>query len=248
MVTTVELVIYGLVSLVVGVFGGIAGGGGGFVMTPLAILFGLSPAEAVASGKFSGLAMTVATLQRLRRERLHSRNMVLAIMALAAVVGLVAPLAIVRLEGEVYRTALGALLLAMLPLVFFTKVGRERKVVSSRRKGLGWVLLAITMFIQGIFSGGLGMLVNLVLMGVMGMTALEATVTKRFSQLLLNGFIVVGLLSSGLIVWELVAVGSAGAFIGARLGVHLAVKKGNRFINYVFAVFMLIAALELLLG
>jgi uncharacterized membrane protein YfcA len=232
----------------VSVLGGIAGGGGGFIMTPLAIFLGMSPAQAVATGKFAGLSVTLATLQRLRKEKLHSRRMVIPIMLLAAVIGLVAPVAIVKLDNEFYRNALGTMLLIMIPFVLLKKVGHEKRQVSDLSKAAGWVLLAVTMLIQGIFSGGMGTLVNLVLMSMMGMSALEATATKRFSQILLNGIIVVFVIGSGLIVWKVVIIGVITAFIGARIGTHVAIKKGNKFVSYVFVAFMLFAALELIFG
>jgi len=45
-----QLLIYGVTGFVMSVFSGIAGAGGGFVMTPLLILLGLTPAQAVSSG------------------------------------------------------------------------------------------------------------------------------------------------------------------------------------------------------
>lgn len=245
---THELIIYGLACFVTNIFGGIAGGGAGFVMTPLAIFLGLSPAQAVATGKFGGLAVTLTSLQHLRKEKLHSRRLTFPIMLLAAVVGLLAPLAIVRLDTEFYRNTLGILLLLMVPVVLFKKVGHEKKTVSAARQSVGWLLLAVTLLVQAIFSGGLGTLVNLVLMSFMGLSALEANVTKRFSQVLLNLVVVLGVLGSGIIVWPVVAVAIIGAGLGGFVGARLAVKKGNRFVSYVFVTFMLLAALELLLG
>jgi uncharacterized membrane protein YfcA len=49
-----ELALYGGAGFLMSILGGIAGGGGGFVMTPLAIFLGLTPAQAVSTGKFAG--------------------------------------------------------------------------------------------------------------------------------------------------------------------------------------------------
>ena len=50
-----KLVILGAVSLLMSILSGIGGGGGGFIMTPLAIFLGLTPQQAIASGKIGGL-------------------------------------------------------------------------------------------------------------------------------------------------------------------------------------------------
>lgn len=247
MITNADLLIYAVIALTANIFGGIAGGGAGFVTTPLLIFLGLSPAQAVSSGKFTGLAVTLASLQRLRKEKLHSRKVIVPIMILAGVIGLIAPFAIAKLETEFYRNTLGVLLLAMIPIVLLKKVGQAKKEVSYRQKVIGWILLSFALLVQGIFSGGMGTLVSLVLMGMMGMSALEASVTKRFSQVLLNG-IIIGVVFGGLVVWRVALVGIVCGYIGGLIGVNLAIKKGNKFVTYVFVVFMLFAALELLLG
>lgn len=243
-----ELVIYGVAGFVANIFGGIAGGGAGFVMTPLAIFLGLTPAQAVANGKFGGLAVTLTSLQRLERERLHSWRMVIPIMALAGVIGLAAPIVITKMESDVYRNVLGVLLLVMIPVVLLKKVGLVKRKASPKQQVLGWILLSITLAIQAVFSGGMGMLVNLVLMGMMGMSALEATVTKRFSQVLLNSLIIFGVIGSGLAIWQVALTSAIAAGAGGAIGSRLAIKRGNRFVSYIFVVFMLLAAIELLIG
>lgn len=242
-----ELVIYGVVCFVANAFGGIAGGGAGFITTPLLIFLGLSPAQAISSGKFAGLAVTAASLQRLQKEKLHSKKIIVPIMLLATVIGLLSPLAILELDSEFYRKALGILLLVMVPFVLLKKVGYHRTNVGNGRKFAGWVLLTVALFLQAVFSSGMGTLVNLTLMGMMGMSALEASVTKRFSQILLNTLIVFGVLFSGVIAWDAAVVGTISAFLGGMIGVRIAIKKGDRFVSYVFVAFMLLAAVGLLL-
>jgi uncharacterized membrane protein YfcA len=51
-----ELVLFAIVCFGMSVFSGFAGGGAGFIITPVSIFLGLTPAQAVSSGKFNGLA------------------------------------------------------------------------------------------------------------------------------------------------------------------------------------------------
>lgn len=53
-----ELVGFGMAGFVMAILSGIAGAGGGFVMTPFGIFLGLTPAQSVSTGKFSGLSIT----------------------------------------------------------------------------------------------------------------------------------------------------------------------------------------------
>ena len=70
--TEVGLDIYGVAAFCMSIFGGISGGGAGLVMTPLAIFLGLTPQEAIASGKFGGLSSVAGSIRVLHKEKLHS--------------------------------------------------------------------------------------------------------------------------------------------------------------------------------
>jgi uncharacterized protein len=243
-----QLAIYGVGGFAMAVLSGIAGMGAGFLTVPLAILLGLSPAQAVASGKFNGLGVAIGSLSGMgETSESVSKRRVIPVMVLAFAVGLLAPFIIKSLESDFYRITLGLLLLAMVPFVIYTKVGLRSYHPARWQKYTGGVLLTLTLGLQAVFSGGIGALVNLVLMGMLGMNALEANVTKRWSQLILNTTIVVGLLSSGLILWQVAAVGFACTFVGSFIGGHLAATRGNRFIMHVMAFLMITAGLGLLL-
>ena len=243
-----ELVLFGLAGFVMAVISGIAGAGGGFVMTPLGIFLGLTPAQAVATGKFSGLAVTVGSLIGLKE--VHGQvamRKIIAVMVLAFLVGLAVPFAIKAFDNDAYKLALGIILLLMIPVTIIKKIGIHRHKATGWRRLVGGGLLTFSLALQGIFSGGLGTLVNLVLMGVLGMTALEANLTKRWSQIVLNVTIILGVLGSGLIVWPVMAVGMLSTFAGGLIGGRMAVGKGDAFIMRVMVVIMFVSAALLIL-
>ena len=202
------LVIFGLAGFFTSILSGIAGAGGGFIMTPLGIFLGLTPAQAVSTGKFSGLSVTIGSLFGMKKAHGRvSKARIIPVMVLAAVVGLAVPYVIKTLDSDIYRIALGIILLLMIPIILVKKVGIESRRPSMIQKIFGGILLAFALTLQGVFSGGLGTLVNIVLMSMLGMTALEANITKRWSQLILNITIILGVLGAGLIVWPVVLVG-----------------------------------------
>lgn len=244
-----QLVIYGAVGVIMSVFSGIAGGGGGFVMTPLLIALGLSPAQAVSTGKITGLTITLGALGGMKS--VHgklSKRRVIPVMILAFFVGLLVPFVIKSLDSEVYRVTLGIILLLMIPIMVLKKIGIESRTPTMLQRYIGSVLLTLSLFLQGVFSGGLGTLVNVVLMGMLGMTATEANVTKRWSQLILNTTIVIGVFLSGLIQWDVLIVGIPATFIGGYLGGKIAVKKGNKFVVNTMIILMIISAGYLIFG
>jgi uncharacterized membrane protein YfcA len=243
------LVIYGAAGFVMSILSGIAGAGGGFVMTPLGILLGLSPAQAVASGKFNGLSVTVGSLFGMKK--VHgtvSKARVIPVMVLAFVVGLAVPFAIKTMDSKAYRVTLGVILLLMIPVIIYKKIGIRPHNPSPIQRLFGGMLLSLALALQGIFSGGLGSLVNVVLMGMMGMTAIEANLTKRWSQLILNITVIVGVLGAGLIVWKAVGVGVFSSLAGGYIGGRLGVAKGDVFIMRIMIGLMIISAVALIAG
>ncbi len=247
-VTPAELVVYGVVNLCVAVLSGVSGSGGGFIVTPLLIFLGLSPAQAVATGKINGITISIGSLGGMRRVPRHSKKLLFAIIFLTVVIGLIAPHVIVRIDANVFQRLIGLITLAMIPVIIISKVGHVDRVTSRHRKLVGLVVIALSLFLQAVFSGGLGTLVNLSLMAFMGMSAIEANVTKRVSQIVLNSVVLLGLLGSGLIVWQAALVGAISAAAGGFVGGKLAVKKGNRFVMITMVGLMFVSGVWLILG
>lgn len=243
-----KLIVFGVVSFLMSIISGIGGGGGGFITTPLAIFLGLTPQQAIATGKIGGLGTTLGSLHGLTRVKIHNWKIVLPLMVLAAIVGLLTPFIIKNLDNELYRQLIGIALIGLIPVVWLRKIGIREHTPQVWQKVAAVPLLIVTLFMQAIFSTGMGSLVVLVLMGLMGMKALEANVTKRFSQVILNTLIVLGLLTTGLIIWEVAAVLFVGNTIGGYIGSKIAIKKGDEFITRVFMFLMLISGLKLVFG
>lgn len=247
-VSALDLIIYAVASLLASSLSGIAGAGGGFIMTPLLIFLGLSPAQAVATGKLAGLSVSLGSIGGMKGTKIDSRRQLHIIMGMALLIGLIAPFIIIHLNGEIYRKILGFLLLAMIPILIFKKVGHTKHHPSTNKKIVGYILLSLSLFLQAVFSGGMGAMVNIVMMAFLGMSALTANVTKRYSQVILNTVIFIGVLFSGLIIWPIALVGVITAGMGGYIGGKLAVKRGNTFVMAIFIVLMILSAIGLIFG
>ena len=248
MISNTELVIYAVVSLVASVFSSIAGAGGGFIVTPLLIFLGLTPAQAIASGKFMGLSITLSNLRVTSKQKVHNWKVVGPLLVIATVIGLVSPYVITRIEGDIYQKAIGVLVLLMVPVIYLKRLGYEQKQVSEKTRKLGYAIFTVALFLQSVFGSGLGTMVNLVLVSFMGMDGLEASVSKRFTQLIAATVSLAGLLFSGLMVWKIILVGVFCNAIGGTIGAHMAIRKGNAFIMNVVITLMLLSGIALLFG
>lgn len=244
-----QLALYGAVAFVMSIISGIAGSGAGFVLTPLLIFLGLTPAQTVATSKFSGLAASVGSLSGMYDAKTRiSKWRITYIMLLSFGVGLIVPHIITALDQGIYRMLLGIFLLLMIPVVILKKFGLRAHRPKLWQKYTGSVLVTLALLLQGAFSGGLGSLVNLVMMGMLGMTASEANIAKRWSQLILNLTILAGLVGSGLVVWQVAGVGAAMTLSGSYIGGRMAAHRGNDFIMHAMIILMLLGGIFLIFG
>jgi len=241
------IAIFGVAGFGMAVLSGIAGAGGGFVMIPLGIMLGMTPAQAVSTGKFSGVSIAVGSLVGMGRQRQKLAWIKMApVLLLAFLVGLAVPYAIKNFQSDSYKIIMAVLLLITIPIVIFKHLGLKARKTTKAQRTVGSVLLAFALSLQGIFGGGIDTLVNVTLMGLLGMSVIQANITKRWSQLVLNATIIVGVFGSGLIVWKIAAIGIVATLTGSYIGGRIATHKSSLFVTHIMVFMMLLAAVFLI--
>lgn len=227
---------------------GMAGGGGSFIITPFLILIGLTPQQAVATGKFGSFGLSAGAVAAFRSRFLENKKFSLFIITLSTLCGLVASLLLRSINNRSLQLVMGILMLAMLPFMVMKNRGLSRLGVSSVGKSAGTVLLTAVLLLQGILSGGIGSLVSAIFIIFFGLSALEANVMKRKSSIVLNTVVVVALFGSGLINFSYGFAGMAGGLIGGYAGSRIAIKKGENFARYALMLFMSVSGVWLIVS
>ncbi len=241
-----ELLIIGFVGFFLAILSGIAGGGGGFIMTPMLIFLGLTPPQAIATGKLGGLSMAVGSLVGMKSSSKVNRKMLAVIIVLSVLAGIISSKLIVNIDEDFYGKLLGVALIMVAPIIVFKKVGHQEKNISANKKLLGYIALFVTLFVQGILSGGFGIFVSIVLMSGLGLSAIQSNVTRRITQLILNSVIVLSLIGSGLILWNVALIMIVVNLVGSAIGGHIATKKGSSFVSNVMAGLAVVSGIALL--
>lgn len=240
------LLLYAVVAFVMSVLSGASGGGGGFLLTPLMIFLGLSPAQAVANGKFGGLSVSVGSLFGLKHEKIKNRKLLVGLMFSAVVVGLLAPQVIVAIDPEVYEKIIGVTLILLSPLLVLKKVGHKTEIKTEAQKVLGIVLVIVSMSMVAVFGGGLGIFMNIAMMGLLGMNAIDASIAKRMVQLVLASVIILGLIGSSLFLLDVIFVSIIVHSLGGYVGGRIALKRGSEFVSLLIAIAAVVSGLVLL--
>jgi uncharacterized membrane protein YfcA len=241
-----ELLALGVVGFFLAIASGIAGGGGGIIMTPLLLFFGLSPAQAIATGKLGGLAMAVGSLRGMKGYRNIAKRTIVIIVLLSILAGIVSSRVIASLEGDAYNLIIAIVLIVLGCVMYVKKIGSVSKKRGRKASMFGYVALFTALLLQGVFSSGLGVLVSLALMVGLGLESIQANIAMRTTQLVLNVVIVLALIGSGLILWNVALVMSVANLAGSFIGGRIAVRKGSAFVSKSIALLAIVSGVALL--
>ncbi len=233
------------VGLVSGFVDAIAGGGGLLTLPSLA-LAGLDPVSAVATNKLaSTFGTTSATFFFWRAGKIEA---VTAPAALAACIGSVlGALALPWAPRELLTAALPVVLIGV--AIYFASAPHLSEAQRRARLspwGFACTVAPAVGFYDGVFGPGAGSfyMIGFVLLAGFGLT--RAMAGARFANLGSNaGSLLVYALSGHIFVPAGLAMG-LGAFVGARLGAHAALRAGARLIRPLIVVVSCAMALRLI--
>jgi len=223
-----------------------AGGGGGFVITPFLIAIGLTPQQSVATGKLGALGLDAGSIAAFRRRSTKHKSLMLMLIIIAVAVGVISSYAIRHIGNQNLKLIMGVLNLTMVPLLFIKHHGLKSRRRHYLLQAIGLLIVVAVMLLQGIFSSGIGSLINVFLILFFGASALEANIIKRKESLVSDLVMVAGLVTSGLINYKYGLIGAAAGLSGGFIGSKFMLHEGERFARYALMMFMIISGVWLI--
>lgn len=235
------------VSLFASILSGISGGGGGFILTPYYIFIGLSPQQAVATGKVAGLGVAGGAITAFKGKGLVNRKLLLPLIAITVGSSFLAALLIPKVDSELFQIIIGILLIVLIPTLFIKKSSLQPGERGGKWIFAGYTVYILVSLVQAMFGAGLAVLLTLNLMMLFGLGALQANATKRVAQSVQSVLMFILLLLQGLVVVGHGIATFAGSFIGSHIGSKFAIKRGEKFVKIALAIAMAISGIALLL-
>lgn len=236
-------------AFLVGILSGMAGGGGGMLLTPLYIFLGLTPQQAVATGKLNGIGSAFGGLRAFRKTKQIRWDVLKIMLPVAVVTGIAAPFVLTNSNSTFMQQAIGILMLLLAPTLLMkkdTKAKMSRRIVKLRKR-VGYGVYSIILFLQAIFGTGVGSLALFVLTLLIGTSKLEANATRRAVTAVMAPVALAGLIAAGLVEFSYGITGMIAAFIGTEIGTSIAIKKGEDWVGWVMAVPVTLSGVALLL-
>jgi uncharacterized membrane protein YfcA len=232
--------------LVAGTVDAIAGGGG-LIMLPVLLGLGLPAPLVLGTNKLGAAFGTgAAAWSYARRGAVDLRECVPGIVA--AVVGaLVGAYCVRRLDSEI----LGRFIPWLLAIIVIYMVFRPKLGESSRHRRmeplLFYTLFGLGLgFYDGFFGPGVGSFWTIAFVAVLGLDFLRAAAHARVMNFSSNAAALVLFAFAGTVLLVPGLVLGVGQLIGGRLGAHLALTRGAKFVRPIFLVMAGLTVLKLL--
>lgn len=238
--------IIAIVGLVSGILSGMTGGGGALIMIPAFIFSGLPPQVAVATAKLSGLGGDFGGLAAFIKSGHIRQDIIKVMVPIAIIIGLSVPFVFAIVANQGFQIALAIFMILMLPTLFIKKKTLQRP--ARKHKMIGYLLYSIVLFLQGIFSGGVGSLAVYVLTLLFGASKIETMATRRAIVAVMSPITVVALLIGGFVSVGLGLTALITQFVGTHIGSKIILRRGEMFISVMMAIAILVSSIVLIIN
>ncbi|MFA5051586.1 MAG: sulfite exporter TauE/SafE family protein [Patescibacteria group bacterium] len=243
--TIITLLIILLIGVLSGFVGAIAGGGG-LISIPFLLFLGIPPQITLATNKFGGMGLSLGALYKFIKEKKIVWRYAIALSIVGTAASFIGSRILLTIETDLLQKIIGILLLALVPTIFFKKdFGLEERVTSSNSKTLGY-LFYFFLSILASFFGGMGALLMSVVIYFFGMTMITGNATELVSYTIFSVAAVIIFAAHHIIDYRAGIALFIGMLVGGYVGAHLAIKKGDAWVKYVFAVVIVVSAVKIL--
>lgn len=211
------------------------GGGGGLIAIPVLLGFGLPPVLAFGTNKLQGVVgELVAARQFVKHKHLDLKQIKTGLLfvfigasAGAILIQFIHPLILSKLIPFL-------LLIVLVYMVFSPKLGKE-DIHQRMQSKYFYLLFGLGIgFYNGFFGPGTGSFWVFALMFFLGLNIQKASVRMKPLNIAGNLASLIWFMLAGKILYVAAIVMAMGQILGARIGAHLVMTKGSRFIRPVF--------------
>lgn len=238
-----KFIVLFLVGIVAG-FQNTLAGGGSILVLPILVIMGIPSPIANATNRVAILIQNMTGVSRFHH---HKQLKITSIkhIAIASIIGAIGgSLLVVKMSSSAFDKILGIFLIGLLFLMFRPHKSKNR-FTKQLPTWLEFIIFLIIGFYGGFIQAGIGFILLATLNLVEEFNLIEANAVKVFIVMCYTLFAVIIFALSGKILWKYGLILAMGNSIGAWIGVHSAVKKGEKLIRVVLILAVLIACLKL---
>lgn len=212
-------------------------GGGGMIQALALLMAGVPPVNTLATNKIVSMSGTVTAVIKYAHGKAINWQLAAACIIpciLAAALGS-------KLVMYLSDTVITWLIILCIPVAFavmFIKHNNNSPQVESQSRGKAIALLSPIAFYDGLIGPGTGTYMAITGNKGLGMSFLRATGLAKPLNLSTNLGSAVIFILAGKVLWALAIPMAVASIIGAYLGSHSAIKRGDGFIKTVMLVML----------
>ena len=222
-------------------------GGGGLLTVPALLAVGMPPAQALATNKLQSVGGSFsASLYFIRRRAvdLNDQKLTIFLTLIGSVIG---ALLVQHMRADVLRQMLPVLVIGI--GIYFLLTPRLGESDRHRRLGalpFGLIAGGVIGFYDGFFGPGAGSFYALAYVTLCGFNLAKSTAHAKVLNFTSNLGSLVLFIIGGKVVWSIGLVMLVGQVVGARMGAHMVLTKGQKLIRPMIVVVSLIMSCKLL--
>jgi uncharacterized membrane protein YfcA len=224
-------------------------GGGGLITLPVLLSFGLGPQQALGTNKLQGTFGSGSASWHFVRAKAVSFSECARGFLFSLLGGVAGALAVQHLDPSLLKRAIPILLIAVALYIFLKPGLGERDLQPRMPRLLFDVLFGLGLgFYDGFFGPGVGTFWAMAFMLALGFNMTRATASTKLMNFASNlASLLFFILGRNVLFLPGLTMG-VGQLIGAKIGSHMVVTRGTKFIRPVFLTVVLALALKLLYG
>lgn len=234
------------VALLAGFIDSIAGGGG-LLTVPVLLAVGVPPAEALATNKLQSVGGSFsASLYFIRRKAVNLNDQKLTI--LLTLLGSIAGAILVQhMRADLLRQMLPLLVIGIgLYFLLTPRLGESDRQRRLSALPFGLVAGGCVGFYDGFFGPGAGSFYALAYVTLCGFNLAKSTAHAKVLNFTSNFGSLIFFIMGGKVLWGIGLVMLVGQVLGARIGAHMVLTRGQKLIRPMIVIVSLIMCLKLL--
>lgn len=236
-----------LVGVITGFINVIAGGGS-FLTLPLLIFMGLPPTVANGTNRLGIFLQSITAVKQFHKLGVFPVKFAIFAAIPATLGSLLGAYWATIISENSFKRYLAVLMIVITLITMYNPIGKFKPKHESTLSGNRKVVIFIIFFLIGIYGGfiqaGVGFLI-LAGMLLTGYDLIVGNAVKTFVTLIFTIFALAIFIMSSKVNFTLGIILGVGNMIGAHFGTTVAVKKGNKFIQYFVTVCIIIFAVKL---
>ncbi len=244
-----ELLLSFALVFLTGVFAGfvnVLAGGGSFITIPALYLTGLPVDVANATNRVAVLFQCLTSVVEFKRKGVLKVRDMIPFLVPALVGSLIGSFIMISIDKRTLQIVIALMIFAIGGLLALKPDLGSKTRQTNLPRWVGWLSLFLIGIYGGFLQAGVGFFLIFALVTIGGFDLLTTNAIKMGIVLSYTVISVLLFWAHGIIDIKAALILSLGNVIGAYLGTHTAISKGNRFIRMALLTMIVLSALKML--